>query len=156
MQFKETWKQQILTFLTRFLYLERLTGFHASHASQLIIGSKHWKTPHHYPLPDLLNLILYQLMDFHPTTSTSLRTTNCRTESLTQMTRPVKNTPSWQVKLPTPYSTFMHAPVQKKNYLFVIATDYIGCYISSGKLEKVGDPNKDQMINRRIEIQNLK
>ncbi|PWA67829.1 helitron helicase-like domain-containing protein [Artemisia annua] len=33
--------------------------------------------------------------------------------------------------------------------------DYIGCYISSGEKQKWGNPNKNQMVNRKIEIQNL-
>ncbi|PWA64002.1 nucleic acid-binding, OB-fold protein [Artemisia annua] len=32
---------------------------------------------------------------------------------------------------------------------------YIGCYINSGETDTIGDPNKDQMLMRRIEIQNL-
>ncbi|PWA89105.1 helitron helicase-like domain-containing protein [Artemisia annua] len=32
---------------------------------------------------------------------------------------------------------------------------YIGCYISSGKAGTIGDPNKDQMVIRKVEIQNL-
>ncbi|PWA53276.1 helitron helicase-like domain-containing protein [Artemisia annua] len=38
---------------------------------------------------------------------------------------------------------------------FVSYNHYIGCYISSGNAETIGNPNKDQMVNRKIEIQNL-
>ncbi|PWA37121.1 nucleic acid-binding, OB-fold protein [Artemisia annua] len=37
----------------------------------------------------------------------------------------------------------------------VTEKDYIGCYIQSGEKEEWGNPNKDQMVLRRIEIQNL-
>ncbi|PWA49428.1 helitron helicase-like domain-containing protein [Artemisia annua] len=43
----------------------------------------------------------------------------------------------------------------KKINSFSFLTDYIGCYISSGNAETIGNPNKDQMVNRKIEIQNL-
>ncbi|PWA51603.1 replication protein A 70 kDa DNA-binding subunit [Artemisia annua] len=33
--------------------------------------------------------------------------------------------------------------------------DYIGCYISSGQADTIGDPNRDQMVIRKVEIQNL-
>ncbi|PWA55781.1 DNA helicase Pif1-like protein [Artemisia annua] len=39
---------------------------------------------------------------------------------------------------------------------YPVLTDYIGCYMRSGEKEKWGNPNKNQMINRKIEIQNLK
>ncbi|PWA91711.1 hypothetical protein CTI12_AA088610 [Artemisia annua] len=33
--------------------------------------------------------------------------------------------------------------------------DYIGCYINSGRADTIGNPNKDQMVMRKVEIQNL-
>ena len=41
-------------------------------------------------------------------------------------------------------------------FIISIIADYIGCYIQSGDKEEWGNPNKDQMLLRRIEIQNLK
>ncbi|PWA40071.1 nucleic acid-binding, OB-fold protein [Artemisia annua] len=43
----------------------------------------------------------------------------------------------------------------KKIKLFNSLTDYIGCYINSGDSDTIGNPNKDQIVNRKIEIQNL-
>ncbi|PWA59768.1 DNA helicase [Artemisia annua] len=47
-------------------------------------------------------------------------------------------------------------PEDKARKEYPILTDYIGCYIQSGEKEEWGNPNKDQMVLRRIEIQNLK
>ncbi|PWA56645.1 nucleic acid-binding, OB-fold protein [Artemisia annua] len=46
-------------------------------------------------------------------------------------------------------------PDDKSQKAYPLLTDYIGCYISSGEKEEWGNPNKDQMVLRRIEIQNL-
>ncbi|PWA46059.1 nucleic acid-binding, OB-fold protein [Artemisia annua] len=46
-------------------------------------------------------------------------------------------------------------PNDKGRKDYPVLTDYIGCYISSGNAETIGNPNKDQMVNRKIEIQNL-
>ncbi|PWA43697.1 nucleic acid-binding, OB-fold protein [Artemisia annua] len=47
-------------------------------------------------------------------------------------------------------------PDDKTLKVYPVLTDYIGCYINSGEKEEWGNPNKDQMLLRRIEIQNLK
>ncbi|PWA75614.1 nucleic acid-binding, OB-fold protein [Artemisia annua] len=46
-------------------------------------------------------------------------------------------------------------PEDKARKEYPILTDYIGCYIQSGEKEEWGNPNKDQIVLRRIEIQNL-
>ncbi|PWA37789.1 nucleic acid-binding, OB-fold protein [Artemisia annua] len=46
-------------------------------------------------------------------------------------------------------------PEDKTRKEYPVLTDYIGCYIQSGEKEEWGNPNKDQMVLRRIEIQNL-
>ncbi|PWA76903.1 nucleic acid-binding, OB-fold protein [Artemisia annua] len=46
-------------------------------------------------------------------------------------------------------------PDDKSRKVYPVLTDYIGCYINSGQKEEWGNPNKDQMLLRRIEIQNL-
>ncbi|PWA91805.1 Retrotransposon-like protein [Artemisia annua] len=46
-------------------------------------------------------------------------------------------------------------PEDKSRREYPVLTDYIGCYISSGEKETVGDPMRDQMVNRKIDIQNL-
>ncbi|PWA88535.1 hypothetical protein CTI12_AA119640 [Artemisia annua] len=38
---------------------------------------------------------------------------------------------------------------------YPVLTDYIGCYMRSTDKQKWGNPNRNQMINRKIEIQNL-
>ncbi|PWA56458.1 replication protein A 70 kDa DNA-binding subunit [Artemisia annua] len=46
-------------------------------------------------------------------------------------------------------------PDDKARKVYPVLTDYIGCYINSGEKEEWGNPNKDQMLLRRVEIQNL-
>ncbi|PWA46862.1 nucleic acid-binding, OB-fold protein [Artemisia annua] len=38
---------------------------------------------------------------------------------------------------------------------YPVLTDYIGCYMRSTDKQKWGNPNRNQMVNRKIEIQNL-
>ncbi|PWA79907.1 replication protein A 70 kDa DNA-binding subunit [Artemisia annua] len=46
-------------------------------------------------------------------------------------------------------------PKQKPRKPYPVLTDYIGCYIRSGDKGKVGNPNKRQSVQRKVEIQNL-
>ncbi|PWA46451.1 replication protein A 70 kDa DNA-binding subunit [Artemisia annua] len=46
-------------------------------------------------------------------------------------------------------------PKQKAKKPYPVLTDYIGCYISSTDKDKVGNPNRNQPIFRKVEIQNL-
>ncbi|PWA96022.1 nucleic acid-binding, OB-fold protein [Artemisia annua] len=46
-------------------------------------------------------------------------------------------------------------PKEKPKKPYPVLTDYIGCYIRSGDKGKVGNPNKTQSVQRKVEIQNL-
>ncbi|PWA64694.1 replication protein A 70 kDa DNA-binding subunit [Artemisia annua] len=46
-------------------------------------------------------------------------------------------------------------PKEKPKKPYPVLTDYIGCYIRSGEKTKVGNPNRTQSVQRKIEIQNL-
>ncbi|PWA79901.1 nucleic acid-binding, OB-fold protein [Artemisia annua] len=46
-------------------------------------------------------------------------------------------------------------PKEKPKKLYPVLTDYIGCYIRSGDKGKVGNPNRTQSVQRKVEIQNL-
>ncbi|PWA58989.1 nucleic acid-binding, OB-fold protein [Artemisia annua] len=46
-------------------------------------------------------------------------------------------------------------PLDKTKKPQPVLTDYIGCYISSTKADKIGNPNKNRASFRKIEIQNL-
>ncbi|PWA52012.1 replication factor A protein 1 [Artemisia annua] len=46
-------------------------------------------------------------------------------------------------------------PDDKTRKEYPVLTDYIGCYINSGPTDTIGNPNKDQMVMRKVEIQNL-
>ncbi|PWA81791.1 hypothetical protein CTI12_AA184760 [Artemisia annua] len=48
-----------------------------------------------------------------------------------------------------------HAILLDRQFYYIIIADYIGCYIQSGEKEEWGNPNKDQMVIRKIEIQNI-